>query len=453
MEMYLFKSALCLAVFFIFYKLLLENTSLHTLKRFYLIGALISSFGIPLVTFTTYVETSAMISELNPIMISDSIIETTALDYLAIALWSIYAVGFLYFGLRFAKNLRIMIGRIRSNPKLKNDSIINVLLREHIIPHTFFNYIFLNKERFEQNEIPKEVMAHEITHAKEKHSIDILLIEILGVIFWFNPLFYLIRRAMKLNHEFLADRSVLREGTDLTTYQNIVLAFSSNVQSPVMANSINYSFIKKRFTVMKANTSKRAAFLKSMLLLPLLALALYSFSAREIIETEERLYPEHYDLQQSATREEMKEYNALAKKYNAVPIEQRVIKLKELKRLEYIYRKMSNKQKADAEPFPECPPPPPPPPPDAPKAVNPVNAVKASTPPPPPPPPPAPESPLDQIVLMAKKGATFYYEGEEISSDKAIELIKGNNKLNIHTRGFADAKPVVRINKKPFKSN
>jgi hypothetical protein len=70
-----------------------------------------------------------------------------------------------------------------------------------------------------------------------------------------------------------------------------------------------------------------------------------------------------------------------------------------------------------------------------------------------PPPPPAPSaSPLDHVIDMAKKGATFYYEDEEISSDKAIEVLKKNKNLNIDSKGFNSTKPIVLISKKPIKS-
>ena len=84
-----------------------------------------------------------------------------------------------------------------------------------------------------------------------------LFIELLNVIFWFNPLFYYLKKSIKLNHEFLADRAVLNKGVSLTAYQEILLAFSSNPNEPQLANAINYSSIKKRLIIMKTNTSKK----------------------------------------------------------------------------------------------------------------------------------------------------------------------------------------------------
>jgi hypothetical protein len=104
------------------------------------------------------------------------------------------------------------------------------------------------------------------------------------VLLWFNPLIYIIKHAIKLNHEFLADQGVLQKGINTNTYQEIILAFSSNAVQPQLANAINYSLIKKRFTVMKTQTTKRGIWLRSLILLPLLAIMLYSFSDTKVIE-------------------------------------------------------------------------------------------------------------------------------------------------------------------------
>lgn len=123
--------------------------------------------------------------------------------------------------------------------------------------------------------------------------------------------------------------------------------------------------------------------------------------------------------QTSATREEMKEYNKLARKYNAMDKEERIVTLKELKRMEYIYRKMSDKQRADAEPFPECIPPPPPPPPAPDAEPNAPDAPDAAGSVPPPPPPPDPVKDFDKMI---NKGEKFYLNGKEISKKQARAL-------------------------------
>jgi bla regulator protein BlaR1 len=288
MEVYLLKSGFCLAILFGFYKLFLENESMHIFKRFYLLGALVISLLIPLITFKTYVE---MPLTTTPVLLnthSFSVIEIEAhTNYWPFVLWGLYAMGVLYFSIKFGKNLNRLLSRIKNNHKLKQDAITHVLLRKRVIPHTFFNYVFLEKQKYEAQEIPDEVIQHEHIHAKQRHSIDILFVEVLQILFWFNPLLYFIKRSVKLNHEFLADRAVLKQGVDTTTYQKLLLAFSSTATTPTLANSINYSFIKKRFTVMNKQTSTKAIWLRSLLILPLLAILLYGFSTNEKIILEQ----------------------------------------------------------------------------------------------------------------------------------------------------------------------
>lgn len=448
MELYLLKSAACLVLFFAFYKLFLENTSIHNFKRFYLFGSLLASFFIPLITFTSYLEVSPIVPIYSEAIPQLNYVETEkTINYWPFVLWMIYGLGVLFFSIKFFKNLFTLIQQIRKNPKYQNCSFIHVLLNETIIPHTFFNYIFLNKKQFENHEIPQEVIFHEETHARQKHSLDILFVELLQIVFWFNPLFFFIKRSIKLNHEFLADRAVLNAGAETSDYQKILLAFSSNAATPPLAHSLNYSSIKKRFTIMKTHTSKGAIWLRSLLILPLLSVLIYGFSTKEIVNKE----IQSEIVQQKASEAEITEFNKLAKKYNAVDIEKRIIKKNDLERLEIIYRKMTDEQKANAEPFPECIPPPPP----APKVKK---GEKSDIPPPPPAPkvskipsaengnlyrvaeaPPAPiADPVEYVKELGKRGATFYIGPHKYTTDEAIELVRKSKDATIDVSKYPE---------------
>ncbi|WP_347924074.1 M56 family metallopeptidase [Pontimicrobium sp. SW4] len=287
MALYLLKFSGCLLIFLAFYKLVLEKENMHAFKRFFLLAALVLSISIPLVTFTQYVDYSPLtFNEVSQdMLIANNPIEIeTTTSYTPYIIWSIYLIGVLIFGFKFIRNLYRLNYKIKHNPKQRYYEFTHVLLKDLIVPHTFFNYIFFNKSKFEANQIPEEVFWHEQTHATQKHSIDVVFIEALQVLLWFNPLIYIIKHAIKLNHEFLADQGVLRKGINTNTYQKIILAFSSNATQPQLANAINYSLIKKRFTVMKTQTTKRGVWLRSLVLLPLLAIMLYSFSDTKVIE-------------------------------------------------------------------------------------------------------------------------------------------------------------------------
>jgi len=531
MELYLIKSGACLAIFYLFYKLFLEKENMHRFKRLYLLGMLFISFGIPLITFTTYAEISQSTNPISTVIIStESVSESaTILDYLPNILLAIYIIGVIFFSIRFGKNILELLLRINRNQNIKLTDYINVLLNEEVVPHTFFSYIFLNKQKFEAQEIPEEVMIHEQTHAKQKHSLDVILIELLQIIFWFNPFIYFIKHSIKLNHEFLADRDVLSQGIDISNYQNILLAFSSNANTPQMANAINYSSsrlignsfkqVKKRFTVMKTHTSKTKIWMRSLLLLPLLAILIYSFSTKETLsksvlendnslvkdfylkidseeniyyneeiisfdeipnainsykktypnkelyfakidvenkESTENLFPFVEIIKENgiekitacwtkdgATKEQLEEYNKLARKYNNQDKENRIILMKDLERLEYLYNLMTPEQKANAEPFPNIPPPPPPAPDKAPEPMRVKKGVNDKDPKAPPPPPKAPKpvkDPIKTIEKLSENGARFlffdggphYKNGIEITKDRAIEVLKAFKDVTVN---------------------
>ena len=347
MLLLLLKSSACLTAFMLFYKLCLEKTSAHTFKRFYLIGILIISIGIPFITFTKYVilEPLNFASNLEPENYSNIEFTETVQpkNYLSTVLWSMYFFGMSIFLIRFLKNLNSLFQKIKRNPKFKNDNIFHVLVQELVTPHTFLNYIFLNRTQYENNQIPSEVLLHEQTHAKQKHALDIIFIELLQILFWFNPLLYFIKKDIKLNHEFLADQAVLNKGISTKDYQQLLLAFSSNGSYSSLANAINYSLIKKRFTVMKTKTSKPVLWLQSLIILPFLAILIYGFSEKVIIEKTQNLeqtnkleIPEG----EGATEGLMKEYNNFRNKFKSNPATS-----SEISRAIAIYKIMTNTQR------------------------------------------------------------------------------------------------------------
>ncbi|WP_324023937.1 M56 family metallopeptidase [Maribacter sp. BPC-D8] len=302
-----------MSIFLLFYKLLLEKESMHHFKRYFLLTAVITSFIIPQIVFTEYVEikpttavtqvvTIGQQTEISPVV---QVVKESPMNW-SLILWTLYGLGAAGFGFRFMFNLFKIWKRIRNNPKTKHSAIYRILLKEQLPPHTFLRYIFLNKQKLETNSIPNSVLLHEETHAIQRHSLDVLFLEVLQVVFWFNPLIYAFKKTIKLNHEFLADSAVLNGQEDHLNYQNTLLSYLSNDsfnthQSVGIANAINYSStrltvfgktfnignpygqVKKRFIIMKKQTSKKSILLRSLLLLPVLALMLYGFSQKNVV--------------------------------------------------------------------------------------------------------------------------------------------------------------------------
>src|SRR5690606_3329327 len=122
MEWYLLKSASCLIIFYVFYKVFLENESIHVFKRFYLLVALLLSFTIPLITFTTYVEATQVYT---PVFLEGSpathIESVSEKNYFPLFLWIVYGAGVIFFFLKFNRNLWQMLQKIVRNPKIRED--------------------------------------------------------------------------------------------------------------------------------------------------------------------------------------------------------------------------------------------------------------------------------------------------------------------------------------------
>ncbi|MDC7997307.1 M56 family metallopeptidase [Gilvibacter sediminis] len=307
MEFYALKTAACWAILYGFYKLVLERESMHHLKRWYLLGGLVLGAIIPLITFTSYVlvDGEAVIymvrGENGAELAQQSFWQS--LNYSKI-LWTVYWIGFGLFAMRFLWNLSKLIRSIWAHPKSAKKPLFFVLLGRPVQPHTFLQYIFVNKKRFTAQAIPEEVLLHEQAHAEQLHSVDVLLAELMQVVFWFNPLVYFIKHSILLNHEFLADQAVLKTGVPKSQYQNTLLAYLNPRTCPELASAINYSSIKKRFTLMKNSSSKKTQWAKGLLLLPLLAVLLYSFSSTNEVLIEEKIPVEEIaDQSQKTTKE------------------------------------------------------------------------------------------------------------------------------------------------------
>ncbi|WP_295180592.1 M56 family metallopeptidase [uncultured Christiangramia sp.] len=284
---YILKSAGCLLVLFAFYKFFLEAEKSNRLKRFYLIFMLLFSTMLPLISISyevaakEFVDTAPMI--VIPSENSSAEQETGSIDqYGSQILLVIYFIGFLVFVLRFIWNLNKMRLTIKSGQLKKELPYIYVLLGNSINPFSFLHYIFFSRKEFKNAQISEAVIAHEKAHVDQKHSWDLLFLELVNAIFWFNPIFIFIKNSIKLNHEFLADEQVLVKHQNLRDYSELLLGYSRGQDLNVLASPINHSLIKKRILMMTKNLSARRLSMKMLVLLPILGGCIYTFN-QEIV--------------------------------------------------------------------------------------------------------------------------------------------------------------------------
>lgn len=286
---FLSTSTISLLVFLGFYHLVLEREKTHRFNRFYLLFAVVISFVLPFLNFEI-IKIVPIVQTIQPLTseitspglpeheLQEIVVPTVEnINYTPLILWSLYGTICILLLFRFGKNIWKLISKSRSNPIVKYKNANLVLVEEKTLPHTFLNSIYINFEDYNNRTIEDELYTHELVHVTQKHTLDILFIEFLKVIFWFNPLFILYKKAIQLNHEFLADEEIVRTYKNVPFYQNLLLQKGSETQTIYLASNLNYSVTKKRLLMMTKTTSQKIALLKKVAVAPILAGLIYLF--------------------------------------------------------------------------------------------------------------------------------------------------------------------------------
>lgn len=299
MIIYLIKSTLLLALLFGLYKLLLENEKMHRFNRFFLLFALIFGLTAPLISFELSPDTKVAGIELskvqstvnapaeavsrtveplvNPVPMTTPNPNLAQTEHASPPMFTLRNVllgiyGMITFVLlfRFFSGLYQIRTNIISGDTIKVDGAKLILLDHKISPQSFFRYIFLNKKDFNAGRIGKEIIEHELTHVRQLHSFDVLLIELLKVFFWFNPALFLYKHAIQLNHEFLADEFVVSTVSTIPEYQRTLLEVCNSEQPLNIASGINFNFAttKQRLEMMSKDRTPIKSFLKLLFLTP-----------------------------------------------------------------------------------------------------------------------------------------------------------------------------------------
>lgn len=293
---FLIKSTISLTVFIGFYHFVLERERIHGFNRFYLLATIVISFLIPFITFE-FIKIVPTVKNLSldptPVIINNDQIKEHAIpmqesiNYTPYIIWGIYGIVVFVLIMRFMINSFELISKSRTNPLLKYKNANLVLVHEKISPHTFLNFIYINIDEYNKNAIEEELFTHELVHVTEKHTLDILFVELLKCIFWFNPILYFYKKAIQLNHEFLADEKVVKVYSNIPYYQNLLLQKSSNVATVYLTTNLNYLITKKRLLMMTKSTTRKIALLKKIAIVPVFLGLVYFFCVKIIAQEKE----------------------------------------------------------------------------------------------------------------------------------------------------------------------
>jgi hypothetical protein len=280
-EIYLLKSMIALSLLYCFYWFVLRNETYYSWNRFFLLASLIVSFLFPMFSFTIQsISSGSFINLPDPVIISGYLTPVKpsgSIDTTLSILSIIYISGAVFFSLRFFSSLAKIHYLYFRFPKYKFNGFKAVVLDNDQTPFTFFNILFISRIDFEGGKID-EMIVHEKAHKDEYHTFDILLLEAMTIIQWFNPFIWMFRHALKSEHEFIADNKVLLEGFDKVKYQKLLFERSLGITSFSLTNNFNYSLLKKRLKMMTINKSGSLIRIKYILSMPVLLFAMLLMS-------------------------------------------------------------------------------------------------------------------------------------------------------------------------------
>ncbi|MDB4583067.1 hypothetical protein N9164_07940 [Draconibacterium sp.] len=295
---YILRLTLCSAFLIAIYFVFLQNERMHKFNRFYLILAAIASALIPILNFKT---DSQVMVKVEQIISGSTQYVNTAVDTFDEQIPTTFSTGnvvlSLYVFVALILILRFLFFNLTLIKKTKKCEFVplgdaTIVLTNNInSPYSYFSFIFVPKSEFENQLIDQRIIDHERAHVLQKHSLDILFIELLIALAWFNPVFYLLRNAIRLNHEFLADESVITQHGNISKYQHLIVANTAHSNGLTLKGAMtcpfNYLKTKKRLEMItKMKITQRIVF-KQCLLIPMILLAVLIFSnttiAREVI--------------------------------------------------------------------------------------------------------------------------------------------------------------------------
>jgi len=287
---YILKSSLCLALFYLFYRLLLSKETFHRFNRIALLGVMLISCLLPLVRITvdraTVVNTSVMLMEEDMLMypweMQVMVQEEAAFPWRE-WLVAVYFLGIFFFLLRNLWSLGRMLYLIRhSRCRQMENGICLVIHQAGFAPFSWMKYIVISQTDLDEN--GTDILIHEEAHIRNRHSWDLLLVELCVWLQWFNPAAWLLKQELQNVHEYEADEAVLRQGIDAKRYQMLLIKKAVGARLYSIANSFNHSSLKKRITMMIRKKSNPWARAKYLYVLPLAAVTVAAFARPEISE-------------------------------------------------------------------------------------------------------------------------------------------------------------------------
>ena len=277
---YTWRVAACLAVAWLFFRLLLGRETFCRLNRLVVLALLVLSFLLPLCVITVRREVPIPYEvwvHATEVRSAAAPVSAAAPFPWAALLGGLYLAGVLAAACRMAWSLAAVVRVIRRGRRERlADGVVLVRTPQPVTPFSWGRYVVLAET--EPAEEVATILLHERAHVRLHHTWDLLFADLAGCLQWFNPAVWLLRRELCAIHEYEADRAVLEAGTDARTYQLLLVRRAVGTQAFVAANNFNHSKLQNRIAMMLKKRSSRWAAARALLILPLSALALGAFA-------------------------------------------------------------------------------------------------------------------------------------------------------------------------------
>lgn len=279
--LYLLQVNVGLILFYALYKLVCTRDTFFRSRRFILIVSLVLPFILPFIDVREWLESrdrmimlthfdySAVLPE---IVVGSEAVETgNRVFVLSEWIGYLYLAGVVVLLVRLAVQAFSLYRLIVRMPEKEINGVRIKCLNDPSGPFSFFGWIFMNPAAVKEDEI-SEILTHEMAHVKQHHSVDVLLAEMVSICCWMNPFAWLLKREVRLNLEFLADRKVMEAGFATKSYQYHLLGLAYNHKYG-LSNNFNFSHLKQRIIMMNKKKSNAAGYIKyALFVLPAFAL-------------------------------------------------------------------------------------------------------------------------------------------------------------------------------------
>ena len=288
---HILKSSVCLALFYLCYRILLSKETFHRFNRLALLGIMVLSFLLPFIEVTL----QKMPEMTQPFLLLEEAMETVEVKRLDVLTetpkhfpWSalvfvVYASGILFFLLRHAWSMGRMLCLLRTCRKEKREDGITLYVhRAKVAPFSWMKKIAISEDDLAKH--GEAILAHEQAHIRNGHSWDLLLVQACVFLQWFNPAAWLLKKELQIIHEYEADEDVICNGMEASIYQLSMIEKAVGTRLFTIANSFNHGLLNKRITMMNKERSHQWACLKYLFVLPLSALVVVAFAQPPIDE-------------------------------------------------------------------------------------------------------------------------------------------------------------------------